>query len=940
MKKLQQFKIFAFTYERLKLSNFNIKITPFDAELKDELISIGDNECLRAIRRLTKHSFSEFKLNLLLEEKKNILKRANSIENKNRIKEINNELRNLIFIPQLISISSKKTKNYLKISESGFFVNGVHYIRFMCSAGHARTNRALFCDEKIFNELISVLRNGCKDIPLVGAKYNAYFALASSATYLVSTPRFCVVPDKEIKMIKTVDWVEEKDSIDEITRQDKELNFNLWDGMGIISPDFAQKWATELELDYLPSEFVCRAPFTKGMVCVFDFKDFSSKIAHTEIIKDIYGKEWNCNELDIILTESQFKLSKAFDSIDVFNKNMIERDLKWGVSKFSPKIEDKVKMTNYQFLQVLKCTDKDIEDICEYTLEWIKDVSCFNYEKTLLYLLGKLTRKYKSSEIFNNIGDSFIKALLIQPNLIGDSYILERILSSLDKRKSESCMGKLIFEGNFQFLVMDPYALCEHIFGLEVKGLLKEFEHYSNYWNINNNTEICALRSPMTWRSEINLLHLKNNEQTEYWYKYLKSGIVLNIWGCDNMLFSGADADGDCLFTTNNKTYIKCRDGGVPVTYQPKKADKINININELYKLDVLGFNTKIGYITNCSTTLYEMQTLFEENSLEYKEIENRLKLCCKYQSHEIDHAKGIQTKKFPVYFTSYQKIRDEDSCEKKIKKEFDNKIVVQKRAYFFKYRYPTYNQQYKNHVFDFDRYSITKYGCKFKELSEEFKQTDEYKELKSYYDYKNPLLETGGTMNRICYHMENSLKEIKKRNKRLKNTELIEILLDKNLEIDNIKLNTLKNIYDEYLSFKRNKMLSNSDFTTYEQFYKYIRNKSLEVVSSNIQELANLSVYLCYFMNKNKCFTWDVFGQGIVNNLINNKIMQNDTIISIPQLSEFGDIEYLGEKYEMMPYNLVDKKEDLTANYDYLMDTSWFEDENIINLEGKDDNI
>lgn len=45
--------------------------------------------------------------------------------------------------------------------------------------------------------------------------------------------------------------------------------------------------------------------------------------------------------------------------------------------------------------------------------------------------------------------------------------------------------------------------------------------------------DVVAMRSPLTWRSEVNKLNLKNNELTEKWFKYLTSGIVYNVWGCD-----------------------------------------------------------------------------------------------------------------------------------------------------------------------------------------------------------------------------------------------------------------------------------------------------------------------------------------------------------------------------------------------------------------------
>ena len=59
MKKLQQFNIYAFKFDRLKNNDFKIKITPFEAELNEELIALADNEMLRAIRRLTNHRWED-----------------------------------------------------------------------------------------------------------------------------------------------------------------------------------------------------------------------------------------------------------------------------------------------------------------------------------------------------------------------------------------------------------------------------------------------------------------------------------------------------------------------------------------------------------------------------------------------------------------------------------------------------------------------------------------------------------------------------------------------------------------------------------------------------------------------------------------------------------------------------------------------------------------
>lgn len=78
---------------------------------------------------------------------------------------------------------------------------------------------------------------------------------------------------------------------------------------------------------------------------------------------------------------------------------------------------------------------------------------------------------------------------------------------------------------------------------MEVKGLLNEGEEYSQYWNKRNVDKVVALRAPLTYRSEVVKLELKNNEKIDEWYKYLYSGIIYNVWGTTCMCHADSDKD-------------------------------------------------------------------------------------------------------------------------------------------------------------------------------------------------------------------------------------------------------------------------------------------------------------------------------------------------------------------------------------------------------------
>ena len=92
--------------------------------------------------------------------------------------------------------------------------------------------------------------------------------------------------------------------------------------------------------------------------------------------------------------------------------------------------------------------------------------------------------------------------------------------------------------------------------------------------------------------------------------------------------------------------------------------------------------------------------------------------------------------------------------------------------------------------------------------------------------------------------------------------------------------------------------------YKTLEQYNKAIRHEAYTGISSSIVELANLAITICYEMhpNDNKSFAWNVFGEGIVNNVYKNRQKE----IKIPVLDEeHGDIEYLGSHYSMVEVNM-----------------------------------
>jgi hypothetical protein len=191
-------------------------------------------------------------------------------------------------------------------------------------------------------------------------------------------------------------------------------------------------------------------------------------------------------------------------------------------------------------------------------------------------------------------------------------------------------------------MVADPYAQAEHLFGLGIFGLLDEEENYCDFWNKKNIKEVGTGRSPLTHFSEFNRCKLVDGVLYRDWFQYLENTFILSVKGVDTLIYADSDQDGDILYSTSNPIIIKGVRGGLPISYDKPKADKVLINKQSIFESDGFSFSSKIGYITNVSSTFHCMIKDFPEDSVENKELQNRLKILRCLQGSEIDFTKRI----------------------------------------------------------------------------------------------------------------------------------------------------------------------------------------------------------------------------------------------------------------------------------------------------------
>lgn len=952
MKKLQQFYIMKFSSSRLEKFGYHLKrilgdsgTYIHDIRSNRELIALGDNQALRTIRSIRYErdpNIIQYDPNVLEElyiQKKQLKKLVFTKSVKKEISIINSKIDEMLFMPEYVSVVIDDISHYKKIIKDGLYINGFKYVRLMCSAGQARVNTVILIREDYEEELKKRLKCGAKNVKITKNKYNAYFALSSSSTYLIPKPNVYLINDCEIEMEKKVDWIskiskEEKTKLsnnERVTEEFKTLTFNLFDGCGAVSVEFAKRVAEELDLDYIPAAFCIRCAYIKGMVFVIDFKQYARE-HNIECVIDMYGNQRKIEDMDMILTKSQFKLYNAYDSMDDYDRLCEENGILWGITKVTPKVDDYYFRSNYQFCQAINLmNDNDVAELCDPTVNWLKSIAKEDVNYSLLYLLGNVCDKQDIdySDILNLTSDNICKALILNHQMIEDEYVKQTIVQSINKKIRESYLGKLILDGNFSVMIPDMYAFMQHAFGHEVTGALKEFEHYSHFWNERNKKEVVAMRSPLTWRSEVNKLTLIQNELTEKWFKYLTSGIVYNVWGCDCIIHADSDFDGDIVATTDNPVFLRCRYNNLPITYNKSTVDKEYINEDELYLADIQSFNSTIGQITNISTSFYELLAKYEgkpEYAAEQKEILDRLKLIRKAQGDSIDKAKGIKIEPMPTHWTKRVSKTPKNETTEHVK--FCNSIVADRKPYFFRYLYSSENAKYRDYIEKANSFSITRFDKTIQDLldSDPTLLSDSEKDyLENEFKKYTPLIDYNGRMNRICHYMEMNISEVKSKSNTHTPQKVLDLMyFDSNRTFLERHVNIMNNYYLLYKEDRKKINMKNTgipelvdynedyneepvipnNFTQYcSNLRKRIWNefkKDMDSTNDINKYITDLALYICYelYPSRVKTFVWDLFGNQIVDNLK----MKCKSPVTIPVRDEDnGTIFYLGKKYKLL---------------------------------------
>jgi hypothetical protein len=285
------------------------------------------------------------------------------------------------------------------------------------------------------------------------------------------------------------------------------------------------------------------------------------------------------------------------------------------------------------------------------------------------------------------------------------------------------------------------------------------------------------------------------------------------------------------------------------------------------------------------------MQSQFEKSSDEYKEIEKRLIICRRGQGNEIDKTKGIITAAFPEW-------------DKRIVGNIlHNNILANKRPFWMQYLYPHKKKEWEEYLENHSYYCYGMWGMGVEDLRKLSDKTDfQNNFLQKYQKYSPLLLDSKGVMDKVSNHMVSSIKEIKIK---IKTKDFdYGIYMDEFVPTSNNVKTQLLLLMKLFNKMKKDFYL-NTSHEDMSSIIEHIKNKSFEI-SSDIVELTNCAVELFYGERQsNHDFVWQIFSDGIINNMKRKNIS-----FKVPIQSKDGELVFTGRKYAMREFPIYVDKE------------------------------
>ena len=476
------------------------------------------------------------------------------------------------------------------------------YLAFERSGNMSRASRLSFIREDFF---VPISKRIMMDLEIKScqlSKLYAYNGLMLSSGKRIEgigiekKHRVIVVDNPKLKTDREFMVTVRDDGTNNSTRkfyrheQLKEVEVTCFDGEGLISKAFAEKLDIAYCGEHIHSSFQIRMPYVKGMLHEVDFHDFFKQF-HTKVIRDVWGNNHAVEDIDIILTASQFKARGWFPDCGRDWNDYWKAFKKYNhalyITNVSKEAPEGLTQLNYQFLATVSIQPEEFrpsdlpggwdhspaEDernwLTKATEQLYYDLRVDEHSRRAFFLesLSKPGISKHSKE--------YIMASVLQKNplFVNEPVYTRQLDARAEQVLKDYAVGRLMVPGDIRYLSGDLLALLYHLaHANEATALMEppfrtqvladQFAKNSFYapGAVYECEDTCTLlRNPHIARNEeIQLSVYPKDELRDRYFGHLTDVVMVDAKMLAAERLGGADYDGDLVRTISDPVLNAC----------------------------------------------------------------------------------------------------------------------------------------------------------------------------------------------------------------------------------------------------------------------------------------------------------------------------------------------------------------------------------------------
>ena len=496
--------------------------------------------------------------------------------------------------------------------ENGFYIDGIHYVRYKRSAGSSREGKCLFIDERLYKAMAKWSECGIKPKTDL-ASWESYKALSlSSIKGAVNIPLegILFVPDYKSTFTDEVVSVEIQDGTLTAAHKQTEITNDIWDGESLLDESVFRENYADKHMLLLRNKFFKSCAFRTKLKKWFQDKNVTLKELKS---RGFVTFATDINQIVMVATPNSLKYLK-------FAGGFTERNIrKWienindtfGVVKWDKStrfFHGKMVQSSYQLLNTLGLTETQAAELLQPSIDYIsllrKDVDFMRYHFTDAFAREKDDEETVLPDGIADRADVIFTLMHKCPHF-DETELYANFRNDVVKSLKERLKrGHILVNGTNATLFGNGPELLKYIAGEEIISELHSGQIYCK--RFADKTKLLCARSPHITMG--NLYSAENSTQGEIWnYFDLDENIVcVNAIGENiQQRLNGCDYDSDTMLLTDDKLLIETAEKykdlfKVPVC-KIETAKKENQTLPEL---DHDTSNNKIGEIVNLSQKL------------------------------------------------------------------------------------------------------------------------------------------------------------------------------------------------------------------------------------------------------------------------------------------------------------------------------------------------